>query len=184
MTISATIPVESVGAANAELDELGFGPSNFSVPLRDGAEGATHAGLHCWDNPAFLAALQSLSYPGLVVRPTQEGESSEAVMFSTHCTEQTLEWSDPTLWFENPVMTGDQRTYGGKTWESLVDYNVWEPPVGWREVVAEGYPDWVQPTGAHDSYALGDRVTHNGSDWESGYAANVWEPGVFGWTAI
>lgn len=184
MTISATIPVEHVNAANAKLDELGFGPNNFSIPLRDGAEAATHAGLHCWDNPEFLTALQSLSYTGLVIRPTQEDEDTNEVMFGTHCTEQSLEWSDPTFWFENPVMTGDQREHGGKTWESLVDYNVWEPPVGWREVVSEGYPNWVQPTGAHDAYDLGDRVTHNGSDWESDYAANVWEPGVFGWTTL
>jgi len=40
---------------------------------------------------------------------------------------------------------------------------------------------WVQPTGAHDAYALGERVTFNGQTWESTNAANVWQPGVFGW---
>lgn len=44
------------------------------------------------------------------------------------------------------------------------------------------WPDWVQPTGAHDAYNKGDKVSHNGSHWVSAYDANVWEPGVYGWT--
>jgi hypothetical protein len=48
----------------------------------------------------------------------------------------------------------------------------------------QNYPDWIQPTGAQDAYALGERVHHNNLDWESQYAANVWEPGVFGWIQI
>ena len=43
------------------------------------------------------------------------------------------------------------------------------------------YPEWTQPAGAHDAYALGYKVTHTGRLWESLYDANVWEPGVFGW---
>jgi hypothetical protein len=109
-------------------------------------------------------------------------EGSE--LFEAHTQEHALEWSDPTNWHENPVMKGDQRTHGGKLWESLIDYNVWEPPVAWREIVVDGYPAWVQPTGSSDAYPLGFKVTHNGQDWESDYPANVWEPGVFGWTAL
>lgn len=45
-------------------------------------------------------------------------------------------------------------------------------------------PEWMQPTGAHDAYALGAKVTHNGQLWESTTPANVWEPGVFGWRLI
>lgn len=44
------------------------------------------------------------------------------------------------------------------------------------------YPAWVQPTGAHDAYAIGARVSHNGKKWfNEVYESNVWEPGVFGW---
>jgi len=39
----------------------------------------------------------------------------------------------------------------------------------------------VQPTGAHDAYALGAIVAHNGQLWISTVDANVWEPGVYGW---
>lgn len=35
----------------------------------------------------------------------------------------------------NPYSMGDRVTHGGKTWESTVDNNVWEPGIyGWREV--------------------------------------------------
>ena len=43
------------------------------------------------------------------------------------------------------------------------------------------WPDWVQPQGAHDAYALGAKVSHNGKHWISNIANNVWEPGVYGW---
>lgn len=76
----------------------------------------------------------------------------------------------------------------GKIWKSLTAANVWEPGVsGWREfamIAPDGtpsYPDWVQPTGAHDAYAVGAIVRHNSTLWISTVNTNVWEPGVFGW---
>lgn len=47
------------------------------------------------------------------------------------------EWEQPES--TNPYMKGDKVTHNGKTWESLVDNNVWEPgAVGteslWKEV--------------------------------------------------
>lgn len=179
-------------AANVELEELGHGPGNFQVPLREGSESATHAGLHAWDDPRFEEALDSLDYPTLTIRKDPGFE----VNFQQHTEDQALEWSDPTDWFDNPIMTGDQRTFDGKLWESLMDYNVWAPPIGWREVVENGYPEWVQPTGAHDAYAVGERVTHDnpndgGAIWvyESVIPANTTEPGRDGtfdrwWTPI
>ena len=42
------------------------------------------------------------------------------------------EWEQPDS--TNPYMQGDKVTHNGKTWESLVDNNVWEPGVyGWME---------------------------------------------------
>lgn len=44
------------------------------------------------------------------------------------------EWEQPDS--TNPYMKGDKATHNGKTWESSVDNNVWEPGVyGWTEVV-------------------------------------------------
>ena len=53
----------------------------------------------------------------------------------------------------------------------------------WSKVgeIVEKIAAWVQPTGAHDAYALGAEVTHNGKIWVSATDSNVWEPGVYGW---
>lgn len=43
------------------------------------------------------------------------------------------EWVQPDS--TNPYMAGDKVTHNGKTWESEIDNNVWEPGVyGWREI--------------------------------------------------
>lgn len=52
------------------------------------------------------------------------------------------------------------------------------------KISLEEWPEWVQPTGAHDAYAKGDKVTHNSKKWISDVDANVWEPGVYGWTEV
>lgn len=60
----------------------------------------------------------------------------------------------------------------------------WEPhatPSLWVRTSIDEWPEWVQPTGAHDAYAMGDKVSHNGSHWVSTMDANVFEPGVAGW---
>ena len=44
------------------------------------------------------------------------------------------------------------------------------------------WPEWIQPTGAHDAYAVGAKVSHNGRHWTSDSDANVYEPGAYGWT--
>jgi len=49
---------------------------------------------------------------------------------------------------------------------------------------ADEYPEWLQPTGAHNAYELGAKVTHNTKRWVSTAAANVWEPGVYGWSEV
>lgn len=43
------------------------------------------------------------------------------------------EWEQPGS--TNPYMKGDQVTHNGKTWESLIDYNVWEPGVAGAETL-------------------------------------------------
>ena len=61
----------------------------------------------------------------------------------------------------------------------------WTPdiaPALWVIVSLEEWPEWVQPTGAHDAYAKGDKVTHSSKKWTSDVDANTWEPGVYGWT--
>ena len=48
--------------------------------------------------------------------------------------ETVLEWEQPDS--TNPYMKGDKVTYGGKTYTSIIDNNIWAPDVyGW-EVIA------------------------------------------------
>lgn len=42
-------------------------------------------------------------------------------------------WEQPDS--TNPYMTGDKVTHNGKTWESLVDNNVWEPGATGTETI-------------------------------------------------
>lgn len=65
----------------------------------------------------------------------------------------------------------------------------WKPetsPSLWVEIAdpALEWPEWKQPTGAHDAYAQGAKVSHNGKKWTSDIPANVYEPGVYGWTEV
>ena len=63
----------------------------------------------------------------------------------------------------------------------------WTPDVAaslWSRIGDPGdeWPEWVQPTGAHDAYAQGTKVSHDGKHWTSDIDANIYEPGVYGWT--
>lgn len=49
---------------------------------------------------------------------------------------------------------------------------------------SQEWPEWVQPTGGTDAYAMGAKVSHNGKHLVSDYDANIWEPGVFGWHEV
>ena len=46
------------------------------------------------------------------------------------------------------------------------------------EAPAEEWPEFVQPTGAHDVYQLGDQVTYNGKRFRCAMANCAWSPDV------
>ena len=88
------------------------------------------------------------------------------------------------------VNAGDRRRFNGVLYRCIQAHTTqadWTPditPALWVAVSIEEYPEWVQPTGAHDAYNIGDKVTHNGKTWVSDVDNNVWEPGVYGWKCI
>lgn len=110
----------------------------------------------------------------------------------------------------SPYMTGDCCTWEGKIYRSNHDNNVWSPtdyPTYWDEVSIndgpyepgqepeepeqggeqeETYPEFVQPTGAHDAYNTGDRVTFEGKVYESTMDGNTYSPTAYpqGWQLI
>jgi len=119
--------------------------------------------------------------------PLQAVETNLAYLWAEGV-EPGQEWQQPTgahdAYPKNWVTEHES-----KTWVSLIDGNVWEPGVsGWREEVPEedGYPEWIQPTGAHDAYNTGDRVSFDGADYESQIDGNTWSPTDYpaGWLLI
>ena len=50
----------------------------------------------------------------------------------------------------------------------------------------EEYPEYVQPTGAHDAYHIGDKITYNGKHYECIFDNCVWTPDAYpqGWELI
>ena len=63
----------------------------------------------------------------------------------------------------------------------------WEPPnvpALWVRTSTEEWPEWIQPTGAHDAYNIDDKVSHNEKHWICTINANVYEPGVYGWDEV
>lgn len=61
-----------------------------------------------------------------------------------------------------------------------------ETPSMWTRIgnPTEEYPEWVQPIGAHDAYALNAKVSHNNKNWRSIVNNNCWQPGVYGWEEV
>lgn len=103
----------------------------------------------------------------------------------------------------------DVCTEGGKLYRSTMENNVWEPsayPQGWKTIDISGgvisqpeepeepapepeepkYPDFIQPTGAHDAYHIGDRVIYNGKLYECILDGNAYSPDDYpqGWKEI
>ena len=54
------------------------------------------------------------------------------------------------------------------------------------EEPTEEYPEYVQPTGAHDSYKVGDKITYNGKQYECQKDNCVWNPDDYpqGWKLV
>ena len=50
----------------------------------------------------------------------------------------------------------------------------------------EEYPEFVQPSGAHDAYHVGDKITYNGKHYECIYNGCVWTPDAYpaGWKLV
>ena len=54
---------------------------------------------------------------------------------------------------------------------------------GESEEQADEWPEYKQPTGAHDAYHVGDKITYNGKHYTCVYDNCVWTPDAYpqGW---
>lgn len=97
-------------------------------------------------------------------------------------------------WSANSVdyFAADKVSYNGKYYRCIQSHKSqvdWTPDTAvslWVNISdpAEEFPDWKQPSGAHDAYNKGDKVTHLEKHWISDIDANVYEPSVYGWTEV
>ena len=84
----------------------------------------------------------------------------------------------------------DRAQYNGTLYKCIqahTSQSDWTPsatPALWKIVSIDEYPEWVQPTGAHDAYNIGDKVTYNGQHYVCTSNANVYAPDVYGWDLI
>ena len=117
------------------------------------------------------------------------GSNAEKIV-STFTDENALKVIDLyPVWMIGISVAKDSRyQYNGKLYKCVQAHTTqadWQPdvtPALWILVSLDEWPEWVQPTGAHDAYAKGDKVTHSSKKWTSDVDANTWEPGVYGWT--
>ena len=85
--------------------------------------------------------------------------------------------------------TNDRRRNGVNLYKCVQAHTSqadWTPdatPALWVKVSVEEWPEWVQPTGAHDAYNTGDKVTYNGKRYVSLIDGNVYSPDAYpaGW---
>lgn len=86
-------------------------------------------------------------------------------------------WHTNTAYNINDRIRYDDVLY--KCVQAHTSQDDWTPDVTkalWVVVSLDEFPEWVQPTGAHDAYSKGDKVSHNGKHWQSNVDGNVWEP--------
>lgn len=95
------------------------------------------------------------------------------------------------LWISgHEYQTDDRIQYESvlyKCVQSHTSQDDWTPnitPALWVVVSIEEWPEWVQPTGAHDAYNEGDKVSHLERHWISIIDANVYEPSIYGWNEV
>lgn len=90
--------------------------------------------------------------------------------------------------------TNDRLMYNDKFYKVLQDHTSqsdWTPDTAsslYVEIAdpSNEYPEFKQPTGAHDAYAKGDKVTFEGKKYVSLIDANTWSPSAYsqGWQLV
>lgn len=93
---------------------------------------------------------------------------------------------------DHAYQTGDRVQYESKLYKCLQGHTSqadWIPSTAvslWVEVADPSieFPEWVQPTGAHDAYMTGDKCSHNEKHWICTMDYCTYEPGVYGWDEV
>ena len=117
-----------------------------------------------------------LAMDGVTADMTDEEAASVAALFMPWKADTAYE-TDERVRYSDLLYKCLQGHTSQADWTPDAAVSLWvridDPAVEW--------PQWRQPTGAHDAYALGAKVSHNEKHWISLVDANVWEPGEYGW---
>ena len=87
----------------------------------------------------------------------------------------------------NPVNSyADLQTQIDKLADRVTALENKQESTGSEEPTEDEFPEFVQPTGAHDAYHIGDKITYNGKHYECIYNGCVWTPDAYpaGWKVI
>ena len=189
MSIAAIVPVAQLAAANAALELAGFGPRNFSVPCYGGS-GCTHAALHAWDDPAFLAALEAIPE---VTLGDPETEGDPATLTASLIEAQGAKWGAqaPALPATGNVTAGSLYRFGDTLWSVIQTFSrttYGADPSTYPALIRklrDPYKTeaWRQPLDQFDSFKLvnpftgkADTALYAGKTWRTKVDNNVWEP--------
>ena len=111
-----------------------------SLDDKDALEGAEL--FRTWDGTATYTAGQRVRYDGILYRCLQDHQAQAGwtpaaapslwARVLIEDPDTVPEWVQPGS--TNPYMKGDRVSWKGKTWESVLDHNSYEPGVyGWEE---------------------------------------------------
>lgn len=178
--------------SSTEIDKAVFSGNLSKVIINDGVQDEVHRNMDLihvtkMSDSEYWFALRDVSEQEI----TQKAFMSAASMMATKTLsdEEALtvsaifpEWSADSVNYKKE----DRVRHGDTLYKCLQDHTSqpsWTPdaaPSLWVRIddPAIEWPEWIQPTGAHDSYAKGAKVTHNGKKWVSDVDSNVWEPGT------
>ena len=101
--------------------------------------------------------------------------------------EQKEELEEEARQNANPVNSYvDLQTQIDKLADKVTALENKQESTGSEEPAEEEYPEYVQPTGAHDAYKVGDKITYNGKKYECIYNGCVWTPDIYpaGWKEV
>ena len=132
-----------------------------------------------------------VQFRGLMIAPAKNYDrilTDVAISYLDDGQAETVTALFPDWETSKAYAVGDRVKYGELLYRCVQAHTSqadWTPdvvPALWVRTSTEEWPEWIQPTGAHDAYNKGDKVSHNEKHWVSDIDANVYEPGVYGWT--
>ena len=167
-----------------EAHGIAVGGVPYHLLGRDPLNGVETVMLTQTDGGAELESVNATN--GVLFVTLAEAGSIDAVTAGEHA-ELFAEWTYPVSY-----TVGQIRRYNGALYKCVQAHTSqadWTPDAVaslWSLTAdpSEEWPEWSQPVGAHDAYALGDRVSHNDKHWTSTVDNNCWEPGVYGWEEV